>query len=200
MTAQVRPSTREAQRLQTRERILGAAIAEFKRSGMAGVEVNAIVAAAGVAHGTFYFHFPTKEHVLLELERREEARVAAQFERFLAGPHHLSDALAEVVALVRGLEERFGRPLFKELVALHFSPSRPESENWTDHPVIVLLVWEIERARDQGAVHPEVDPFSNAVFFLLGVYGVLSAGEGPDSRDVLLEKLVAATVRGLEIR
>ena len=52
---------------------------------MAGAEVNAIVAAAGVAHGTFYFHFPTKEHVLLELERREEARIAADFARFLDG-------------------------------------------------------------------------------------------------------------------
>ena len=75
-----------SRRLQTRERILGAAIAEFKRSGMAGAEVNAIVAAAGVAHGTFYFHFPTKEHVLLELETREEARIAAEFARFLGQP------------------------------------------------------------------------------------------------------------------
>lgn len=150
MTPQVKPTTRETQRLQTRERILGAAIAEFKRSGMADAEVNSIVAAAGVAHGTFYFHFPTKEHVLLELERREEARVAAQFERFLAGTHELASALTEVVALVQGIERRFGSPLFKELVALHFSPSRPESENWTDHPVIVQLVREIERARAQG--------------------------------------------------
>ena len=53
---------------------------------MAGADVGAIVAAAGVAHGTFYFHFPTKEHVLLELESREEARVAAEFARFSNTP------------------------------------------------------------------------------------------------------------------
>ncbi len=200
MTAQVKPTARDVQRLQTRERILGAAIAEFKRSGMADAEVNSIAAAAGVAHGTFYFHFPTKEHVLLELEQREEARVAAQFERFLAGPHDLAGALAEVVALVQDIERRFGSPLFRELVALHFSPSRPVSENWTDHPVIVQLVREIELARAHGTVHPEVDPFSNAVFFLLGVYGVLSAGESADTRDGMLEKLVASALRGLEIR
>ena len=76
MTPQVKPSARETRRLQTRQRILGAAIAEFKRVGMAGADVNAIVAAAGVAHGTFFFHFPSKEHVLLELESREEARIA----------------------------------------------------------------------------------------------------------------------------
>ena len=48
------------------------------------------MAAAGVAHGTFYFHFPTKEHVLLELERREEARVATELARFLEAPHDLT--------------------------------------------------------------------------------------------------------------
>ena len=76
MTPQVKQSSRDARRLQTRERILGAAIAEFKRAGMSGADVHAIVAAAGVAHGTFFFHFPSKEHVLLELESREEARLA----------------------------------------------------------------------------------------------------------------------------
>ncbi len=85
MTPQVKQSARETRRLQTRERILGAAIAEFKRSGMAGADVNVIVAAAGVAHGTFFFHFPSKEHVLLELEGREEARMAGDFARFLEG-------------------------------------------------------------------------------------------------------------------
>ncbi|WP_019348781.1 TetR family transcriptional regulator, partial [Mycolicibacterium conceptionense] len=68
MAPQVKPSAREQRRRQTRERILGAAIAEFTAAGMAGTDVGAIVAAAGVAHGTFFFHFPSKEHVLLELE------------------------------------------------------------------------------------------------------------------------------------
>ena len=65
MTRPLRQSSRTQRRIQTRERILGAAIAEFKVAGMAGADVNAIVSAAGVAHGTFFFHFPSKEHVLL---------------------------------------------------------------------------------------------------------------------------------------
>ena len=89
MTPQVKQSSRDARRLQTRERILGAAIVEFKRAGMARADVHAIVAAAGVAHGTFFFHFPSKEHVLLELESREEARMAVEFGRFLDEPHDL---------------------------------------------------------------------------------------------------------------
>jgi TetR/AcrR family transcriptional repressor of uid operon len=200
MTPQVKPSAREARRLQTRERILGAAIAEFRRSGMAGADVAAIVNAAGVAHGTFYFHFPTKEHVLLELERREEARVATEFAGFLEATHDLSAALTEVLRLVTGLEERLGRQLFKELLALHFSPSRPEADDWTDHPVIVLLVSVIERARGDGEIHPEVDAFYSATFFLLGIYGLLTTADNPHTRDTMLTELVASAVRGLEVR
>jgi TetR/AcrR family transcriptional repressor of uid operon len=74
---------RDAQRQQTRQRVYAAALAEFKRTGMAAADVGDIAAAAGVARGTFYFHFPTKEHVLAELERDEEARLVAQLSKFL---------------------------------------------------------------------------------------------------------------------
>ena len=200
MTPQVKPSAREARRLQTRERILGAAIAEFKISGMTGAEVSAIVAAAGVAHGTFFFHFPSKEHVLLELESREEARISAEFARFLDRPHDMVSALTAVVDLVSNLEQRFGPLLFKEILALHFSPTRPHKDEWTDHPVIVLLVREIERARGDGEVHPEVDAFYSATFFLLGIYGVLTTTDNSETRDTMLAKLISTAVRGLEIR
>lgn len=200
MTPQVKQSARETRRLQTRERILGAAIAEFKLAGMSGADVNAIASAAGVAHGTFFFHFPSKEHVLLELESREEARMAADFAHFLDGTHDLVTVLNEAVHLVTGLEQRLGSLLFKELLALHFSPTRPTKDEWTDHPVIVLLVNEIERARGKGDVHPAVDAFYSATFFLLGVYGVLTTTGNADTRDTMLAKLVDTAVRGLEIR
>jgi len=197
MTSQTKTTTRELRRLQTRERVLGAALAEFKRSGMSGADVNAIAAAAGVAHGTFFFHFPSKEHVLYELEHREEARMAADFERFLEGAHSLRAALTEIAGIIKGLEQSVGPVLFKELLALHFSPTRPHADDWTDHPVIVLLVREIERVRGDGSVHPEVDAFYTAIFFLLGVYGVLTTTDDANQRDTMLTKLVDNAVRGI---
>jgi TetR/AcrR family transcriptional repressor of uid operon len=194
-------SVREAKRLQTRERLLGAAIAEFKRSGMAEADVGAIVAAAGVAHGTFFFHFPTKEHVVLELESREESRIAAELARFLSSSPGLAAMLTKVMELVISVEHRLGGLLFKDVLALHFSPSRPrQDEVWTDHPVIVLLVKEIDRAREAGEAHPDVDAFCSAVFFLLGVYGVLSTTSSQAARNTMLKELVATAVRSLEVR
>ncbi|BBX90670.1 TetR/AcrR family transcriptional regulator [Mycolicibacterium boenickei] len=200
MTPQIKQSARELRRLQTRERILGAAVAEFQASGMAGADIGAIVSAAGVAHGTFFFHFPSKEHVLLELERREETRMAAEFASFLEKAHDLATALTELVRLVGSLEQRFGPLLFKELLALHFSPTRPSKDEWSDHPMIVLLLREIERARGHGEVHPEVDAFYSAAFFLLGIYGVLTTTAKGQHRDAMLANLVITARRGLEVR
>lgn len=190
-------SVREAKRLQTRERLLGAAVAEFKRAGMAEADVGAIVAAAGVAHGTFFFHFPTKEHVLLEMEHREEDRIATQFGKFVAREHDLSEAFDEAVRLVVAIERRFGAVLFKDLLALHFSPTRPQSERAEDHALIVLVAREIELAQDRGEVAADVVPINSAVFFLLGLYALLTTTANWDQRDDLITDYVKRSLQGV---
>jgi AcrR family transcriptional regulator len=194
-----KPSARETKRLQTRERLMGAAIAEFKRSGIAAADVGAIVGAAGVAHGTFFFHFPTKEHVLLELERREEERIAKQFRRFVSSASDLESTLKEAVRLVLGLERRLGSMLFKDFLALHFSQTRPVDES-TEHPVIVEVAQEIERAQQRGDVDAAVNPMNSAVFFLLGLYALLTTTHDWPTQSAMLDDYVARTLRGIETR
>ena len=196
MAVAERPSARAAKRLQTRERLMGAAIAEFKRSGMATADVSAIVAAAGVAHGTFFFHFPTKEHVLLELEHREEERIAKELGRFVTSHRDLSSTLKQAVHLVKGLERRLGAVLFKDFLALHFSPTRPVDES-KEHPVIVLVAQQIEGAQDGGRVDPDVNPMNSAVFFLLGLYALLTTTHDWPAQDAMLEDYVARNLRGI---
>jgi AcrR family transcriptional regulator len=194
-----KPSARETKRLQTRERLMGAAIAEFKRSGIAAADVGAIVTAAGVAHGTFFFHFPTKEHVLLELERREEERIAKQLSRFADSKRDLSATLNEAVRLVMGLERRLGDVLFKDFLALHFSQTRPVDES-KEHPVIVLVAQEIEHARNTGRVDPDVNPMNSAVFFLLGLYALLTTTHDWPAQGAMLDDYVTRTLRSIETR
>ncbi|MGC2653940.1 MAG: TetR/AcrR family transcriptional regulator [Mycobacterium sp.] len=195
-----RLSAREAKRLQTKERLMGAAIAEFKRTGMAEADVSAIVAAAGVAHGTFFFHFPTKEHVLLELERREEERITKLLAQFVKSKHDLAAVLNEAVRLVVGLERRLGNLLFKEFLALHFSQTRPPVEGVEDHPVIVLVAQEIDDARECGRTDPNVNSANSAVFFLLGLYALLVTTNDWPTRRALLDDYVARTLRSVEPR
>ncbi|AKS36096.1 TetR/AcrR family transcriptional regulator [Mycolicibacterium goodii] len=191
------PTGREAKRLQTRERLMGAAIAEFKRTGMADADVGAIVAAAGVAHGTFFFHFPTKEHVLLALEQREEERIAKRFAQFLAKPHDLEAALRESMRLVIGLERRLGDLLFKDILALHFSQTRPRVDEGMEHPVITKVAEEIEAAQQRGEVAADVNPVNSAVFFLLGFYALLVTTNDWPTRADLLDDYVRRTLRSM---
>jgi TetR/AcrR family transcriptional regulator, repressor for uid operon len=159
-----------------------------------------------VARGTFYFHFPAKEHVLAELERHEEARLAAQLEGFLARPHHLVGALTETVRLMAQMERRVGKVLFREMLALHFSPNRPEllpgAEQWAAYPMMALVVRAIELARERGETYPEADPLRSAQFFMLGLYAVLitSHDQSRAARAEILDNFVGTVLRSVEAR
>jgi TetR/AcrR family transcriptional repressor of uid operon len=201
-----KPNGREVQRRETRQRVYAAAVTEFRQVGMAAADVSVIAREAGVARGTFYFHFPTKEHVLAELERHEEARLAAQLEKFLARPHDLAGGLAETVRLMAQMERRVGKLLFREMLALHFSPSRPEAlpgtDQWADYPLMTLVVREIGLARDRGEAYPEADPLRTAQFFMLGLYAVLitSPDHSRAARAEILDNFVATVLRSVEAR
>lgn len=184
--------------LQTRERLLGAAIAEFKRGGMAAADIGAIVSAAGVAHGTFFFHFPTKEHALIELEDREQDRIATELTRRYRHPHDVRTTFAEAVGALERLEARLGNRLFKDFLALHFSTSRPPSETWTSHPAIVAVVEDLQRAQHRGEIAAEVDVMLNGVSFLAGLYALMiTLPDVPDIRRPVLDEYLTTYTYGL---
>ncbi|WP_068280729.1 TetR family transcriptional regulator [Aldersonia kunmingensis] len=179
---------------------MGAAIAEFKRNGLAGADTAAIVAAAGVAHGTFFFHFPTKEHVLLELERREQERMAVELTRFFARPHDVRATLTEAVRVLEKLERRLGRKLFKDFLALHFSTTRPPSEEWANYPVIVAVVEELQSAKERGEIPADVDVMHNGVSFLVGLYALLiTIPEDKAMRAPMIAEYLTTYMYGLRV-
>ena len=193
-------SPRRAKGLQTRERLLGAALAELKRSGLAGADTTAIASAAGVAHGTFFFHFPTKEHVLLELEQREQQRMAAELTRFFRKPHDVRATLGESVRVLQKLERRLGRLLFKDFLALHFSTRHPPSHEWGKYPMVVVVVEELTRAQQRGDIPDGVDVMHNGVSFLVGLYALLiTIPAEPALRAPVLDEYLTTYLYGLRV-
>ena len=73
-------ATRQEQRLETRRRIYESALAIFRRDGVGPCRTDDIATAAGVSRGAFYFHFPTKEHVMLERMRETEQIICGQID------------------------------------------------------------------------------------------------------------------------
>ena len=165
---------RQAQRLATRARVFDAALTEIGRSGLAGADVAAIAAAAGVVRGTFYFHFPTKEHVLVELERAEEAKIVARLDTNAQGD--LTEMLRLLVRQVLAAERRLGPVIFRDMLGLHFSTTRPLEDELTEHPLAQHLIDLLASAQTAGQVCRDADPDELGVIFLTGLFALLATG------------------------
>ena len=183
---------REARRLETRGRLFEAALAEVARSGIAAADVAAIAAAAGVARGTFYFHFPTKEHVLVELERQEEARIAGELG---VAKTDLASVLLMLVRHVLDAQRRLGALVFRDMLGLHFSSSRPVEDELAQHPLAEYLIGVIGRAQAAGEVSADSDAAELATFFLTGLFALLATGVNDAA---LLSRYVTTIVKGME--
>ena len=192
---------RQAQRLETRARLFDAALAEIGRYGLAGADVSAIATAAGVVRGTFYFHFPTKEHVLVELERNEEARIVAELDVAQTETDDLVSVLSLLVRHVVAAERRLGPVAFRDMLGLHFSSTRPVEDELTEHPLAEFVIAAITDAQDAGRVPLEADASELGVFFLTGLFALLATGaQDSPTADALVSRYVMTIVKGMESR
>ena len=75
------PSRKEA----THERIVDVAARSIRRTGYDGTGVADIMQEAGLTHGGFYAHFPSREAMLAEAADRAGAETVARMERIAGG-------------------------------------------------------------------------------------------------------------------
>jgi AcrR family transcriptional regulator len=190
---------REAQRLKTRARVFDAAVAEIDRSGLAGADVAAIAAAAGVVRGPFYFHFPTKEHVLVELERAEEVKIVASLETQASRSGDLMSMLTRLVGQVLAAERRLGPVVFRDMLGLHFSATRPVEDELGEHPLAGFVIAAIAEAQAAGRVSRNADAGELGTIFLSGLFALLATDvTASRGRSRLLDRYVKTIVRGME--
>jgi hypothetical protein len=116
----------------------------------------------------------------------------------LQSKHDLKASLHEAMRLVVILERRLGALLFKDFLALHFSQTRPPAEDGRDHALIVQVAQEIEKAQADGRVARDVNPMNSAVFFLLGLYALLTTTTTWPTRGAMLDDYVARTLRSIQ--
>lgn len=97
---------RRARADDTRQRIFAAAVRLFTQKGYADTTVDRIVQEAGVAKGTFFVHFATKEAVVTELVRNQIRGARTARDRVLAAGGSPVEALR---ATVMSLGEQAGQ-------------------------------------------------------------------------------------------
>ena len=188
-------SQRDRQRLETRERLFAVAVDEIASSGLDRADIGAIARAAGVARGTFYFHFPTKSAVLLELQRREIDRIVDDLDADRVA--ELGDLLDRVVTEVLASERRLGARLFRDMVSVNFGRATSTAEEVDHNRLVEHVARAAADARRSGVLRRDMDPAEFAAIALIGLFGLLAASSGPDrGRDRLARRYIDTVLRG----
>ncbi len=163
------PGRRQRQVDSTRKLLFEAAIAEFRRVGVSRACVARLAREAGVSRPSFYFHFPTKEHVLLELQWLEERAVASRLEPALslrAVLHELAEGLIE-------LESRLGdAELFRDMIAIYARRPADLAIDDQSFPIVESLVRQFQRAAACGELRAGLEPEAAARVCLTSVFGL----------------------------
>jgi TetR/AcrR family transcriptional regulator, transcriptional repressor for nem operon len=84
-------------RAETRQRILTAAGHLFRAHGIDGVGVDAVMKEAGLTHGGFYLHFPSKEALAAEVSQSLLEKAAGRWDQISQSP----DREAALESIVR---------------------------------------------------------------------------------------------------
>jgi AcrR family transcriptional regulator len=164
------PGRRERQVESTRARLFEAAIAEFRRAGFDRASVARIAREAGVSRPSFYFHFPTKEHVLLELQWLEERTLAERLER----TRGLRQALHELGEGLIDWEARLGdAELFRHMLSIYARRPAHLPIDEQPFPIVDALERHFREAAARGELRAGLDPRAAARICLTSTLGLL---------------------------
>jgi AcrR family transcriptional regulator len=164
------PGRRERQVHSTRARLFQAAIAEFRRVGFDGAHVARIAREAGVSRPSFYFHFPTKEHVLLELQWLEERMLAERLERARSlreAFHELAEGLIESEAQLGDSE------LFRDMFSIYVRRPAHLLLDEQTFPIVAALARHFVGAAARGELRAGLEAEVAARVCLASVFGLL---------------------------
>ncbi len=163
------PGRRQRQVDSTRTLLFEAAIAEFRRVGFSSAKVARIAREAGVSRPSFYFHFPTKEHVLLELQGLEERAVVERLE----SARSLREALHELAEGLIELEARLGdADLFRDMIAIYARGPSDLTLDEQPFPIVDALVRHFGDAAARGELRTGLDAEAAARVCLTSVFGL----------------------------
>jgi AcrR family transcriptional regulator len=150
-----------------RAEILDVASTLFRTRGYAATSVDEIVGGVGVAKGTFYYYFRTKEDVLTALARRMADEMA---ERSRAVAQDPDLGAIEKLRLIFAEQRRVGGAGAEVMDGLHRPENRELHERSNVETVRAfgpIFAGVIEDGRRAGVFEVE-DPLSTAQFILAG--------------------------------
>ncbi|MFT3897751.1 MAG: TetR/AcrR family transcriptional regulator [Thermomonas sp.] len=181
--------------ISSRQRLLDAALHEFRSRGYAATTVDDLCRAAGVGKGSFFHHFPSKEALALEAVGHWNAMTGALFAQ---APYHApADPRERVLAYVD-----FRAALLQgELADFTCLLGTIVQETWDSHPALrdacrngielhaETLVRDIAAAKAKYAPDADWSPQSLALFTQAALQGAFilakARGGAPAAADAV---------------
>lgn len=183
---------RDKQKEETRKKLYHAALEIFGRDGVNACRIEDIAQLAQVSRAAFYFHFPSKDDVLLELVRESEDSISEQIEALPATAslhqviHTLLDAMARFWTQER--LKRIVTDVFTVYIRRRGLETDPESD-----PVRVSLARRFQSFADRAQLSPLAPAERLSDLFLLNCFAVL-ASWGVDASMPLVDLLRGTTM------
>jgi len=144
-------SRRERKKLETRQRLLEAALRLFQEQGYDDMTVEEIAEAADVAKGTFFNYFEAKELILPALAQWR----FQQLEELLAAGSNLPDSPVARIKLALGLvaEDPLADP---SLMRRLFAVQETDFDVHPAHALTNLLAGLVRQAQASGEIRPDL--------------------------------------------
>jgi AcrR family transcriptional regulator len=186
---------RAKQRIDTRNQVFEAAIAEFAKSGIANTQIEAIVSRAGVSVGTFYRYFTSRDDVLRELQRRNAAHVIDRIEKVkktLELPAYLRQLLTILAVDVPPTDVMLEREALATLVK-----NPPEPDSIEVHPIYGQVIAKLREGQEAGTVRSDISAVVLGKQFFYQVFGVLAGTLREHRPEAEMEALLAVYLQGI---
>lgn len=175
----------------TRDKLVRSANKLWREKGFADTTVNDICVEAGVAKGTFYFYFPRKEDLLLELGLTTSERVAG-----LVGDSDDSVTTEQLLhSLITKVASRMQRTS-KELLALTIIELYRAVDQWQERrrdrqDFRSTFRGILERGQERGEVRADLDTEDAASAMTAAItQGMLQWAQGRSTKKALADVLV----------
>jgi AcrR family transcriptional regulator len=182
----------------TRQRILDAAIQAFRKRGFESTTTRDIATAAGIATGTLFNYFATKEAIVEFLAEQALARARSRFDGNVSEGDLEESLFAYVAAELRQLKplRKFIMPLLETSLCPLALARRSDSNN-------VLRAGHMETVAGLARKHgfPDLSPVTLQVYWTLyiGVLAFWAVDKSPKQEDTLalLDQSLAMFVASL---
>src|SRR5213082_1824192 len=167
------PNRRQRHSAEIRERLFRAALALFAKKGFAQTTVEDITEAADVGKGTFFNHFPSKDHILLAFGEMQLAKLEAAIDRARRSNQPTPEFLRGLGA--RMTQEPVRNPAIIRALLQAYLSTTPVREAMMDlkRRVHALHTQMIQLGQDRDEIRNDLSAAEIAHVFRQTIFGTL---------------------------